>query len=179
MAATALAPALTGLQKAAILLVALGDEASGGLLKHLSDEDVELVTGAIANLPVVPLSQAEAILEEFREATNGAMQVGHGGTEYARRMLAMAFGPEGSKKHIEKLPQGRGGEPNVLQRIDPQVLVRFVRAEHPQTAALILSRVSPAQSAAVLSAMELGLRADVAVRIASLNKISPAVFTKI
>ncbi len=179
MAATALAPALTGLQKAAILLVALGDEASGGLLKLLSDEDVELVTGAIANLPVVPLAQAEAILEEFREAAHGAMQVGHGGTEYARRMLAMAFGPEGSKKHIEKLPQGNGGEPNMLQRIDPQVLVRFVRAEHPQTAALILSRVSPAQSAAVLSAMELDLRADVAVRIASLNKISPAVFTKI
>jgi flagellar motor switch protein FliG len=179
MAATALVPALTGLQKAAILLVALGDEASAVLLKQLSDDEVELVTGAIANLPVVPLAQAEAILEEFREATNGALQVGHGGAAYARRVLAHAFGPEGSKKHIDKLPQGRGQESNMLQRIDPQVLLRFVRSEHPQTAALILSRVSPAQSAAVLSQMELGMRADVAVRIASLNKIAPAVFTKI
>jgi flagellar motor switch protein FliG len=179
MAATALAPALTGLQKTAILLVALGDEASGNLLKHLSDEEVELVSGAIANLPVVPLAQAEAILEEFRDAANGALQVGHGGAEYARRMLAQAFGPEGSKKHIEKLPHGPDRQSTILQRIDPQVLVRFVRAEHPQTAALILSRVSPGQSAAVLSSMELPARADVAVRIATLNKISPAVFTKI
>jgi flagellar motor switch protein FliG len=178
MASTALVPVLTGLQKSAILLVALGDEASAGLLKHLSDEEVEAVTGAIANLPVVPLQQAEAILEEFREATNGALQGAHGGAAYARRVLAQAFGPEGSKKHIDKLPQGNG-EPNMLQRIDPQVLLRFVRSEHPQTAALILSRVSPSQSAAVLSAMELGMRADVAVRIASLNKIAPAVFTKI
>ena len=68
----------------------------------------------------------------------------------------------------------------MLQRIDPQLLVRFVRAEHPQTAALILSRVSPAQSAAVLGRDGARtLRADVAVRIASLNKISPAVFAKI
>jgi len=109
----------------------------------------------------------------------GALQVGHGGAEYARRMLAQAFGPEGSKKHIEKLPHGPDRQSTMLQRIDPQVLVRFVRAEHPQTAALILSRVSPAQSAAVLSSMDLPLRADVAVRIASLNKISPAVFAKI
>lgn len=179
MAATALNPALTGLQKTAILLVALGDEASGALMKHLSDEEVEMASAAIANLPVVPLAQAEAILEEFREAANGALQVGHGGAEYARRVLTQAFGQDGSKKHIDKLPQGRERETSVLQRIDPQVLVRFVRSEHPQTAALILSRVSPAQSAAVLSSMDLSLRADVAVRLASLNKISPAIFTKI
>lgn len=181
-AATALAPALSGVQKAAILLVALGDEASGALLKHLSDEEIEQVSAAITHLPPVPLAQAEAILEEFREAVNGALQVGRGGREYARRVLAQAFGPDGSKKHIEKLPPPRDRQSPIqqqLQKIEPQTLVRFVRAEHPQTAALILSRLSPAQSAAVLANMEPPLRADVAVRVASLNKISPAVFTKI
>ena len=182
MAAAALAPALSGLQKAAILLVALGDEASGALLRHLSDEDVALVTAAIADLPLVPVTQAEAILEEFRDAANGALQMGHGGTDYARRVLAQAFGAEGSKRHMERLPQSTNRQANInqqLQRIDPQLLARFVRSEHPQTAALILSRVNPAQSAAVLASLESAARADIAVRIAKLNKISPAVVTKI
>jgi len=181
-AATAIAPSLTGVQKAAILLVALGDEASGAMLKHLSDDEVEQVSAAIANLPAVPLAQAEAILEEFREAVNGALQVGHGGRDYARRVLAQAFGPDGSKKHIERLPPARDRQSPIqqqLQRIDPQTLMRMVRAEHPQTAALILSRLSPGQSAAVLASMEPALRMNIAVRIALLNKISPAVFTKI
>jgi len=182
MAAAALAPALSGLQKAAILLVALGDEASGALLRHLSDEDVALVTAAIADLPLVPVTQAEAILEEFRDAANGALQMGHGGTDYARRVLAQAFGAEGSKRHMERLPHSTNRQANInqqLQRIDPQLLARFVRSEHPQTAALILSRVNPAQSAAVLASLESAARADIAVRIARLNKISPAVVAKI
>jgi len=171
---------MTGLQKTAILLVALGDEASGALLKHLDDEEVGRVTEAIANLAPVPLARAEAILEEFRDAINGALQMGHGGTEYAKRVLAQAFGPDGSRRHIERLPK-RGQTPvqQELQKIEPELLGRFVRSEHPQTAALILSRVSPAQSASVLSAMDGEARANIALRIASLNKISPAVFTKI
>jgi flagellar motor switch protein FliG len=159
----------------------LGAEASAGLLRYLSDEEVQMVSDAIANLPPVPLEQAEAVLEEFRDATNGALQVGHGGPEYARRMLTHAFGPDGSKKHIDRLPQGRGkaGFNQQLQRIEPQLLVRFVRSEHPQTVALILSRLSPSQSAAVLASMDPALRADVAVRIARLERISPAVVAKI
>jgi len=181
MAATATAPALTGLQKTAILLVALGDEASGALLRHFSDDEVQLVSDTIASLPSVPLEQAEAILEEFQDAANGALQVGQGGPEYARRMLTNAFGPDGSKKHIERLPQGAGksGFNQQLQRIEPQVLVRFVRGEHPQTVALILSRLSPSQSAAVLASMEPLQRAEIAVRIARLERISPAVLAKI
>lgn len=180
MAATAMAPALSGVQKAAILLVALGDEISSTLLKQLSDEEVALVTGVIANLPIIPLQQAESILEEFHYAANSALQMGRGGTEYARRILTHAFGPEASKKHLDRLPQhGHTTINQQLQRIDPEVLVSFVNAEHPQTAALILSRVSPAQSAAVLAAMDPQARTDIAVRIATLNKISPAVVAKI
>src|SRR5579862_8653034 len=100
MATAAMATALTGLQKAAILLVALGEQASTEMLKHLSDSEVQAVTGAIANLPPVSPEQAEAVLEEFRNATQGALHVGQGGLNYARRLLTSAFGPEGSKKHL-------------------------------------------------------------------------------
>src|SRR5580658_7930672 len=97
-ASAATAPALTGLQKSAILLVALGDQASAELLRHLSEDEVQKVSMAIATLPSVSPEQAEAVLEEFRHATNTASQVGFGGVDYARRILTSAFGPEGSKK---------------------------------------------------------------------------------
>jgi flagellar motor switch protein FliG len=178
MATASMVPALTGVQKSAILLVALGDQASAELLKHLSDDEVQAVTGAISTLPPISPEQAEAVLEEFRNATQGALHVGQGGLNYARRLLTSAFGPEGSKKHLERLPRQQDSN-NELQRVDPQQLARLVRSEHPQTVALILSRLSPAQSATVLSSMEPEQRSDVTLRIARLDQISPAVIRKI
>ena len=180
-ASAATAPALTGLQKSAILLIALGDQASAELLRHLSEDEVQKVSLAIATLPAVSTEQAEAVLEEFRQATNTALQVGFGGVDYARRILTHAFGPEGSKKHLERLPnvERELNEQQQLQRVDPQMLARFVKSEHPQTVALILSRLNPAQAAQVLTTMEADVRTDVAMRIACLDQISPAVITKI
>ncbi len=182
MAASAIAPALSGVQKSAILLIALGDQASAELLKHLSDEEVQTVSAAVANLPVFSVEQAQAVLEEFRAVTADAAQMGHGGVDYAKRILTNAFGPEGSKKHVDRLPNDPGkalSASHHLQRADPQLLVRFVRSEHPQTVALILSHLNPGQSAAVLASMDTEVRADVALRIARLDQISPAVISKI
>ncbi len=182
MATMAPAFALTGAQKAAILLVALGDEVSAGLMRHLSDDEVQRVSEAIASLPAIPLERAELILEEFQDATNGMIQVGFGGPEYARRVLTHAFGPEVSKRHLDRLPTP-GDQPSglqlQLQRAEPQMLARFVAGEHPQTMALILSRLKPGQSAKVLAMLDPKLRPGVAVRIARLEKISPAVIAKI
>jgi flagellar motor switch protein FliG len=181
MAASAPVPHLTGVQKSAILLIALGDQGSAELLKHLSDDEVQMVSNAIASLPTISAEHAETVLEEFRSIAADAVQVGHGGIAYAKRMLTNAFGPEGSKKHLERLPEasGEGSHSRELQRVEPQLLARFVRSEHPQTVALILAHLSPSQSAAVLSSMEPPVRADIALRIAKLEKISPAVISKI
>jgi flagellar motor switch protein FliG len=182
MATPAVAGALAGAQKIAALLVTLGDDASASLLKHLSDEEIERVSAAIATLPSVPLAQSHAVLEEFQEAVSDALQSGHGGPDYARRVLTHAFGPDGSKKHIERLPP-EPGHPSPfhehLHRVEAGTLARFVRSEHPQTVALILSRLGPAQSAAVLSLMEPELRTDVAVRVAKLEPISNVVVEKL
>jgi flagellar motor switch protein FliG len=180
-AATAVAPVLTGVQKCAILLIALGDQGSAEILKHLSDDEVQMVSSAIANLPAISVEHAESVLEEFRSMTVNAVQVGHGGVAYAKRMLTNAFGPEGSKKHLDRLPEasGKGSHTQELQRLEPQLLARFVRSEHPQTVALVLAHLNPAQSAAVLTSMDSPVQADLAVRIARLEKISPAVIGKI
>jgi flagellar motor switch protein FliG len=177
MATSTTAPVLTGVQKAAILLVALGDHISSELLKHLPDEDVQTVTAAIASLPTFSQEQAEAVLEEFHSVTTDAALMGRGGVEFATRLLTNAFGPDGSKKHVERLPQA--GKGSALDRLDPQLLVRFLRTEHPQTAALILSHLSAGQSAVILAAMDTEVRADLAVRIARLDQISPSVIGKI
>src|SRR5271155_3178964 len=118
MATTAVAPFLTGLQKSAILLIALGDHGSAELLKHLSEEEVQMVSNAIATLPAISVEHAEAVLEEFRSMTVNAVQVGHGGLAFAKRILTTAFGPEGSKKHLERLPEasGKGSHSSELQR---------------------------------------------------------------
>ena len=173
MPTAASAAALTGAHKIAALLVALGDDASAALLKHLSDDEIEKVGAAIANLPSVAMEQSQAVLEEFQVAVTDALQLGRGGPDYARRVLTQAFGPDGSKKHIERLP-AEAGQPSPfhehLHRVEAGTLARFVRSEHPQTVALILSRLGPGQSAAVLALMEPELRRDVAVRVAKLEQ---------
>ncbi|MGH9592689.1 MAG: flagellar motor switch protein FliG [Bryobacteraceae bacterium] len=179
MATPAPAQALTGVQKSAILLVAVGDHVSADLLKRLSDEEVQAVTGAIASLPSVSQQQVETVLDEFRAAA--AESIGLGGTDFAKRILTSAFGPEGSKKHLERLPKpSRGSDAGQhLHRLDPQLLARFVESEHPQTIALVVAHLNTAQAAAVLRAMQTELRAEVVIRLAGLDKISPAVMTKI
>src|SRR5580658_3871525 len=181
MATTAATPALDGLQKSAILLVALGDQVSAELLKCLSDDEVRMVTTAIANLPSVSVQQAQAVLEEFETASSDPLRMAGRGADYARRILTNAFGAEGSQKHIECLPEGSSDSAvtQQLQRVDPQLLARFVKTEHPQTVAVILSHLGPAQSASVLASMDPPDRADLAVRIARLGQISPAAVAKI
>src|SRR5580704_19275274 len=100
MSSAAATMALTGLQKSAILLVALGDQVSAEMLKCLSDEEVQMVTGAIASLPSVSVQQAQAVLEEFEMASSDPLRVAGRGADYARRILTNAFGAEGSQKHL-------------------------------------------------------------------------------
>src|SRR5580698_4131673 len=128
MGASTISPAFTGVQKCAILLVVLGDQISGELLKRLSDDEVELVSVAVANLPAVSHEEVEAVLAEFHAETRDVNQLGRGGVDYAKRILTAAFGAEGSKKHVDRLPKPAGNSSNVsqdLQRLDPQLLARF------------------------------------------------------
>ena len=172
---------LTGVQKSAILMIALGDQASAGLLKQLDEVQVQSVSGAIADLSAVSAADAESVLEEFRTATSDVARVGPGGIAYAKRILTSAFGPEESKKHLDQLPGAdhETGSARQLQNVEPQLLARFVKSEHPQTVAIVLSQLHPSQSAGVLASMEPAARPDIALRIAKLDKISPVVVGKI
>src|SRR5579862_9421188 len=95
---------IPGSQKAAILLVTLGERLGGEILKQLSEEEVKSVSKAIARLEKVTPAQTESVLEEFCESALGGG--GRGGFDYAKRMLANAFGPEGARRLAEALPKG-------------------------------------------------------------------------
>lgn len=170
---------IAGAQKAAILLVTLGEKLGGEILKQLNEEEVKTVSKAIARLEKVTPSQTEAVLEEFCHSTSG---VGRGGFDYAKRMLSNAFGPEGAKRLTEGLPKnGARVNKNLesLQKADPAQLSRFIDGEHPQTIALILSHLSAAQAATLIASLPPALRSDVVVRIAELDRVSSDVVARI
>jgi flagellar motor switch protein FliG len=165
-----------------MLLVSLGEESSAEILKHLSEDEVDNITRAISRLSNVTSQQAESVLNEFHQLTIAQDFIVKGGTEYARKMLAKAFGPESAKRLADRLAKSGGSDGaafDVLQKTDPQQLARFIHNEHPQTVALVLSHVNPAQAASLLASLPQNIRSDVAQRMATLDRISPDVVHKI
>ena len=172
----------TGLQKAAVLLIVLGEQIGGELVKHLSEDEIQLVGREVARLKKISPEQSEGVLEEFYQLTSAHGLVAKGGVDYARTMLMNAFGPETAKRLMDRLMKALGDGLttfDALQKADPGQLAKFLHNEHPQTIALVLSHLNPSQSAALLSSLPPHLRGDVALRVASLDQISPDVISKI
>jgi flagellar motor switch protein FliG len=162
--------------------VLIGDKASAEIIKNLSDDEVQLVSREIARLDSITSEQAEAILEEFYQMNMGRDYVVRGGMDYAKKMLHQAFGPEVAKKIVDRLAKALGNDVaslDILQKVDPQQLAKFIHNEHPQTIALVLSHLNPSQAAGLLVSLPAGLRADVALRMANLDQISPEIVNKI
>ncbi len=174
--------AASGLRKAAILLILLGEEHSAGILRELSEAEVQQVAREIARVESMTAEQTEATLEEFYQMAMGHDFVVRGGLDYAKRMLHKAFGPEAGKKISDRLIMMMGGEYvhlDVLQKADPQQLARFIHNEHPQTIALVLSHLNATSAAGLLSSLPSELRPEVALRMANLDEITPEIVNKI
>jgi flagellar motor switch protein FliG len=173
---------LTGLRKAAMFLILLGDKASAEIIKQLSEDEVQLVSREIARLESISSEHAETLLEEFYQMNMAHDFVVRGGMDYAKKMLNQAFGPEVAKKLIDRLSKSMGAEYaslDALQKVDPQQLAKFIHNEHPQTVALVLSHLNPSQAAALLVSLPAEMRSDVALRMGALDQISPEIVNKI
>jgi flagellar motor switch protein FliG len=173
---------LTGIRKAAMMLVLLGDKASAEIIKQLSEDELQLVTREIARIESIPSDQAESLLEEFYEMNMAHEFCVRGGLDYAKKMLFQAFPPETAKKLVDRLTKAMGGEfasLDLLQKVDPQQLAKFIHNEHPQTIALVLSHLNASQAAALLVSLPSEIRADVALRMGVLDQISPEIINKI
>jgi flagellar motor switch protein FliG len=173
---------LSGLRKAAILLVVLGEQTSADLLQHLTEDEVQKVSREVARLTAISSEQAEIVLQEFHHISTAGDYVARGGIDYARKLLLRAFSPDQAKKLLDRLAKALGAEAtsfDAIEKADPQQLAKFIHNEHPQTIALVLSHLNFTQAAALLTSLPSALRPDVAQRMASLDQISPEIIYKI
>jgi len=169
---------LTGLEKAAIFLISLGADLSAIVLKRggFYDDEIERMSYAITNLDRVPQSVREKVLEEFSELRQAQEYLVQGGIKYARELLVKTFGSQKAEQILEKLSQHSKETPfRSLRKTDPRQLLNFIRDEHPQTIALILSYLDPEQSSVIIQSLPPDMQGEIARRIAIMERTSPEV----
>ncbi len=171
---------LTGKQKAAILLISLGPEVSAEIFKHLKDDEIEQLTLEIANTRTVRNEDREMILNEFHELLLAKEYIASGGIDYAKEILEKALGTQKALDIIQRLTATLQVKPfDFIRNTDPSQLLNFIQAEHPQTIALIIAYLEPDQAAAIISALPPERQADVARRIALMDRTSPEVIREV
>ena len=175
-------PPNPGLQKAAILMVLLGEEAASNIYRNLSEADVQRLTQRISELEHVKPEAALSVLEEYHQLILTQSYLAEGGPEYAQKLLVKAFGEEGAKQLLDQVSKAM--EMSVvqlesLQKADPQQLAKFLEVEHPQTIALILAHLHARQASALLLRLPEEIRGETVKRLAQLRQFSPEVAQKV
>ena len=166
---------MTGLRRAAILLVQLGREKAAKVMSRLPEATVEELTAEIVQLREVSIDDARGVLASAHDEL-GVSSAARGGLELARALLADSLGVERAGEIMERLGATLAEMPfESMRRCDPRQLLSFLSEEHPQTIALVLAHLSPQQSATVLGGLEAQLQAEVAYRIALMERASPEV----
>ena len=180
MAAKEKETALTGLQKAAILLIALGPERSALIFQHLKEEEIEDLTLEIANTRSVTPQAKEEVINEFYGVCLAQQYIEEGGITYAKELLEKALGNEKALDVIGKLTASLQVKPfEFIRKTEASQLLNFIQDEHPQTIALILSYLNPGQAALIISALPPDRQSDVAKRIAMMDRTSPDVIKEV
>ncbi len=171
---------ISGKEKAAILLIALGPEKSALLLKHLKEEEIEILTLEISNTTTVLPDVKMAVLEEFYNICLGQDYISEGGIAYAKQLLESSLGEAKAFEVISSLTAQLQVRPfDFIKNTDARQIFNFIVNEHNQTIALILSYLSPQQAADVLSMLAPEKQADVAKRIAIMDSTSPEVIREV
>ena len=170
---------MTTLQKVAILMVALGQEGSGQVMKFLSDFEIEAITQAIADLKNVTPKVMDLVLEEFEQHLFAGEYISQGGTEFAREILERAVGARKAQEILDRVNTRATSGFYILKNVAPQQIAPFISHEHPQTVALILSQLEPDQASGILQHISERVQADVAYRIATMENITPSILKQI
>ena len=171
---------VSGIEKAAILLIALGPEKSATIFKHLKEDEIEQLTLEIANTRSISSSLKEGVVEEFYEICLAQQYITEGGIGYATDLLEKALGAEKARDVIGRLTASLQVRPfEFIRKTDASQLLNFIQDEHPQTIALILSYLSSNQAAQIVSSLSPDKQADVARRIAQMDRTSPDVIKEV
>lgn len=171
---------LNGIQKAALLLIALNVETASQVFKYLEPNDVEAISAEISKVKNIPSHVVEQVIDDYHDLVTAREYVLEGGIDFAQQVLEKSFGLSKAMEVIDKvknLTTLHGFD--VLKKADSTQLVNFLNKEHPQTIALILSHLSPDQTSQALVELPEDVRTDVVYRIATLGKIAPQTLTQI
>ncbi|WP_430785935.1 flagellar motor switch protein FliG [Virgibacillus flavescens] len=173
-------PALTGKQRAAILLISLGPDVSAQVYKHLSEEEIEKLSLEISSVKKVESKLKEEVLEQFHQVAIAQDFISQGGIGYAKTVLEKAFGKNEASTIINRLTSSVQVRPfDFARNADPQQVLNFIQGEHPQTIALVLSYLDPEQAGQILSALPQEMQADIAKRIATMDSTSPDIISQV
>jgi flagellar motor switch protein FliG len=171
---------IPGKRKAAILLAALGREAAAEIYKYLSENEVETLTMELANLGKIDTDDIDDVYKEFHEYGVAQRYITTGGVEYARSILEDALGDARADEIVARLSTFLQVSPfDFVRRTDPQAITNFIINEHPQTIALVMAYLEPAQASVLIQALDPEKQAEVARRLALLDRTSPDVIREI
>ena len=171
---------MNGVQKAAILLIALGPEKSSQIFKHLKEEEIEELTLEIANTRSISPALKEEVIEEFYQVCLAQQYIAEGGIGYAKELLEKALGDDRAQDVITKLTASLQVRPfEFIRKTEPSQVLNFIQEEHPQTIAMILSYLSAGQASLIIGALPPEKQADVAKRIALMDRTSPEVIKEV
>ena len=178
----ALTQSKSGVRKAAILLVLLGEETASLIFRNLSESELQHVTQEISELVPVEPDEALAVLNEYHQLAMTQEYIAQGGLEYAERLLIKTLGPEGARAMLDAVSRAQelsASKLDSLQKADPQQLAKFLQGEHPQTIALILAHLDAKQASALLMKLTEETRAAAVKRLAELRQFSPEMAQKV
>lgn len=174
---------LSGPQKAAIFLFSLGEEMASTIVRQLSDEEIKKIGGAISKLSSLSPKIVETILSEFQEASSAQLpiQIGHeGGSQFIKSIVSRAVDGEKAQNLLEEIQEeGKWNLFQKIRRLDPKTVSNFIRYEHPQTIAIILTHLDSSQASAILGELPPALQTEVICRIAELENIPPGIVEEI
>ena len=169
-------PPLTGVRKAAVFLVAVGDELGRKILQNLSEPDLQRVTEEIAELRNIPPEVSLEIVEEFHEMLETQQYMVHGGIDYASKLLVDTFGKQRAEDLlalVKRAQEASQSDLSMLQRVDPQQLGKFLESEHPQTIAIVLAHLDPRKGSIVVDSLSEERRVEAIRRLAAMRQFSP------
>jgi flagellar motor switch protein FliG len=171
---------LSGLQKAAILLVTLGVDRSSSVLQNLAEVELERVLLALSDVGTVSIDSRRGVMQEAHDLAMAGESMMSGGIEYTRQLLARAVGPRRGTEILERLAahQQRSAF-EIVRDADPQQVAALLGDEHPQTIAVVLSYLEAKQAADILSNMHPDVQSDVTLRLAQMDRISPQVVRQV
>ena len=166
---------LNGVERAAILLLSLGEQEAAGVLKHIGPKEVHKVSAAMAALRNVSAEQAGKVLDEFISTVGNETAFGVGSQDYLKSVLVKALGEERASSIIDRVMMGDTSSGlEQLKWMDPRAIMEVIKLEHPQIIAVVLSYLDSEQAAEVLSLLPEKVRADIVLRIATLDRLQPS-----